>query len=151
MKKLFIYILIFSFVSSCKTKSAEQNPDTLPKDVSLKPDNKHEQQQKDQEQLANLFEAIQSQIDSVECINEADWRISPIGAKPCGGPATYIAYPIIFEDEILPKIQNFSGMQRSFNEKYGLMSDCAMVPAPSGLRCENGEVVLLESSAVLAE
>ena len=150
MRNFVFFLLVSVFSISCKTKNAEQNPDTLPKDVALKPNNKY-QQQEDQEKLANQFEAIQSQIDTVECTNEADWRIAPIGAKPCGGPATFIAYPVTMENDILPRIENFSAQQKAFNEKYGLMSDCAMVPAPSGLRCENGEVVLLESSAVMAE
>ncbi|MPN29835.1 hypothetical protein SDC9_177288 [bioreactor metagenome] len=48
---------------------------------------------------------------------------------------------------MLPKIKNFTDAQSAFNKKYGLVSDCVVVPAPSGIRCENGKAVLISGNS----
>ena len=112
--------------------------ETLPKDIALKPDNNYVQQE-DYKKLSVMIQEIEAEIAKETCTDASEWRISPIGSKPCGGPSSYIAYPIKIENEILPKIKNVTQMQSAFNQKYGIISDCAVVPAPSGIRCENGK------------
>ena len=144
MKHLIYIPLVVFTLFCCKAKKAVKEPETLPKDIALKPDNNYSQQL-DRERLAVLVKEIDSLAGSEICTDASEWRSSPIGAKPCGGPSSYIAYPIKMEDEILAKIKEFTAQQDAFNKKYQLMSDCAMVPPPAGIRCENGKAVLVKS------
>lgn len=141
---LFVPFLIIT-VLSCSAKKAEKEPETLPKDIALKPENNFNQQI-EREKLSGLIKEIDSLVATENCSDPSEWRSSPIGAKPCGGPSSYIAYPIKMEDEILAKIKTFTTMQADFNKKYQLMSDCAVVPPPAGITCEGGKAVLVKSS-----
>lgn len=137
------YIILSSIVltlTACTSRNAE-NPDNLPKDISLKPENNHSQQQ-DREMLAVMIKDIEDQIAKVSCNDASQWKYAAIGAKPCGGPSSYIAYPIELEDELLPKIETFTQMQSAFNKKYQLMSDCMLVQPPTAIECVDGKAVL---------
>lgn len=139
----FIIIAISIFtLSACSSKKAALDEDTLPKDIALKPDNNFSQAD-DQQQMKNLVKQIDSLISTETCTNAADWKFTAIGAKPCGGPSSYIAYPEKLEEEVLSKITRLTSMQSAFNTKYNLTSDCAMVMPPVEIRCENGKAVLI--------
>ena len=133
MKNIVIIGIALLSIASCKTKKSAENTDTLPKDISLKPENNMAQQE-DRQQLTSLMREIDAIIALEPCINPADWKFTAIGAKPCGGPSSYIAYPAKLEAQILPKIEHFTQMQSAFNKKYNLMSDCSMVMPPAGIR-----------------
>ncbi|SFJ08676.1 hypothetical protein SAMN05421638_2091 [Kaistella treverensis] len=150
MKHLIYIPLVVFTLFSCKAKKGDKAPETLPKDIALKPENNYSQQL-DRERLAVLVKEIDSLAGSEICTDAAEWRSSPIGAKPCGGPSSYIAYPIKMEDEILAKIKEFTAQQDAFNKKYQLMSDCAMVPPPAGIQCENGKAVLVKSDVEVVQ
>ena len=149
MKNILIIAIAVLSLSSCKSKKAV-DPETLPKDISQKPDN-NISQQSDREKLSVLIKEIETQINTETCTDAADWRFSPIGSKPCGGPSSYIAYPIKMEDEILPKIKKFTEMQSVFNKKFNLVSDCMMVQPPSGIQCVDGKAVLVSGSSAVSE
>lgn len=140
---LLIAIAVLS-LSSCKSKVVDT--ENLPKDIALKPDN-NLLQQKDKEQMNVLIKEIDSLIASEVCKDANSWTFAPIGAKPCGGPSSYLAYPKNKESEILPKIEKFSEMQMAFNKKYQLTSDCMLVTPPAGIRCEDGKAVLFSENA----
>lgn len=148
MKNISLVLLISVVLISCKTKkNVAQN---LPKDISEKPAY-ISSTEKEREEMDALSKEIDSLINSETCSNSADWRISPMGSKPCGGPATYIAYPIKLENLIIPKIQEYTRRSSNFNRKRGLVSDCAIVPPPSGIRCENGKAVLIKGTGTSLE
>ena len=135
-------LMVFALLAtaSCKTK---QPVDNLPKDITLKPINEAEN---DKEMMQELRMQIDSLSKSVACTDPADWRSAPTGAKPCGGPAFYSTYHKNVENEILPMIQEYTNMSTAFNKKYGLMSDCAMVQPPTGIRCEDNKAVPIYGS-----
>ncbi len=145
MKNILILGITILTLTSCGSKKAA-NSETLPKDIALKPDNILSQQE-DKEQLSIAIKEIDSLIANETCTVASDWSFAAIGAKPCGGPSSYIAYPNKSEAEILPKIERFTAMQSAFNTKYKLMSDCMVVQPPSGIRCENGKAVLESSGS----
>ena len=142
MKHFLIIAISILTLSACSAKKAALDEDTLPKDISQKPHN-HFTQEEDQLQMKNLIKKIDSLIATETCSDPADWKFTAIGSKACGGPTSYIAYPINLEDEILKKASQFTSMQSEFNTKYGLMSDCAMILPPVEIRCENGKAVLI--------
>ncbi|MGZ5274111.1 MAG: hypothetical protein ACXWCA_07340 [Kaistella sp.] len=150
MKNLLIISIALLSLASCKAKKSVENADTLPKDISLKPENNMSQQE-DQQELSALIKDIDAIIATEPCADPAEWKFSAIGAKPCGGPSSYIAYPVKLEDELLPRIEQFTAMQSAFNKKYNLMSDCAMVMPPSEIRCENGKAVLVRGNSEVTE
>ncbi|MGA9211275.1 hypothetical protein [Kaistella sp.] len=118
------------------------NEETLPKDIALKPEN-HSPQEEEQVQMKNLIKEIDALINTETCSDPTDWKFTAIGSKSCGGPSSYIAYPIKLEEEILPKVTQFTSMQTAFNTKYKIMSDCMVVLPPSEIKCENGKAVLI--------
>lgn len=145
MKHLLIIAISLLTLTSCLSKKKLMDEETLPKDISQKP-HIHNSQEDDQLQMKNLIKEIDSIISAEPCTDAANWKFTAIGAKACGGPSSYIAYPIQLEDEILSKVTQFTSMQSAFNIKYGLMSDCAMVLPPAEIICENGKAVLLSGN-----
>ncbi|WP_297985606.1 hypothetical protein [uncultured Chryseobacterium sp.] len=145
MKIIAVFGIALLSLAACKSKKSVEPDDTLPKDISQKPV-KNNSQEKDNEDLSKLRAEIDDLINAQTCTNAEDWRISPIGSKACGGPASYLAYPKDKEDDILPKIQKYTRQQSAFNQKYGIVSDCMMVMPPSGVKCENGKAVLISSN-----
>lgn len=143
---LFIAVAILS-LNACQSKKSLGDVDTLPKDIALKPDNLILQQEEKQAMSALITE-IDAQITTVTCDDAAEWEFTAIGAKPCGGPSSYIAYPKKLAGEILPKVAELTAKQMAFNKKYGMMSDCEFVPEPTGIECREGKAVLIRDSGV---
>ena len=142
MKHLLIIAISVLTLVSCSAKKAMIDGETLPKDIALKPENNFTQEE-EQVQMKTLIKEIDSLISKENCADTADWKFAAIGAKACGGPSSYIAYPLNLEKDILPKITRFTSMQSAFNTKYGLMSDCAIVLPPAEIICQNGKPVLI--------
>ncbi|QOW10661.1 hypothetical protein Q73A0000_09885 [Kaistella flava (ex Peng et al. 2021)] len=142
MKNLLIIAISALTLVSCSSKKGIADEETLPKDIALKPDNQFSQDE-EQLQMKNLITKIDSLISTETCSDATEWKFTAIGAKACGGPSSYIAYPTKLENEILPKVTQFTSMQSAFNTKYKIMSDCAMVLPPTEIKCEDGKVVLV--------
>lgn len=146
MKNVLLLLFFMLLWSSCSTKLSSEEIDKLPKDIALKPDNIIAQQ-KDKEKLNVLIREIDALIATEKCEDISNWSFWAIGAKPCGGPSSYIAYPKNMEAEILEKIKIFTAQQFAFNMKYRLTSDCILVEEPTGIKCENGKAVLLSGNS----
>ncbi|WP_394974833.1 hypothetical protein [uncultured Croceitalea sp.] len=95
-----------------------------------------------QNDLENQLREIKAIAESEACLDINDWRLIGIGAKPCGGPSSYIAYSININTEaFLSLVESYNSNVRDYNEREGLISDCAIVSPPSSIRCENDKVV----------
>lgn len=154
MRKIILVSSAVLLLSACKSKPVLGVTDRLPKDISQKPERQpktlEEQMQHDMETMQKISAEIDELSAEVNCTNPDEWRISPFGSKACGGPASFIAYPIKLEDDILPKIVEYNRRSSEYNLKYGIISDCAVTPAPSGIRCENGKAVLIYESQIVS-
>lgn len=151
MKKTVLICFALISLSACKSKKVMEVTDRLPKDVALMPERDYsskngDERKKDEENMQKLKTEIEDLIAKESCSNPNDWRISPLGSKACGGPAAFIAYPIKQEEDILPKITEYNRQSSAYNLKYGIVSDCAVTPAPTGIKCENGKAVLIAGS-----
>lgn len=146
MKNFLLFFVAIASLSACKSNPKANlslgQQDLLPKDVALKPKTEYSQQKKDEASLERMREEIKSLINKENCKDASRWRTSPMGAKACGGPAEYIAYPIKIESQILPKIKEYTEAQTAYNKKYGIVSDCMMVMPPSEIGCERGKPIL---------
>lgn len=149
MKNLVLVLTAAISLSACTSKN---NADTanLPKDISLKPDNSVAQN-KDREQLSAMIKDIESIVAAQSCSDVSQWSFAPVGAKPCGGPSSYIAYPKELESDILARIDQFTQAQIAFNSKYQLMSDCRMVMPPAAIACVDGKAVLQNDNSGAVE
>lgn len=149
MKKLFVIITLILTAASCSSNKSVADPETLPKDVALKPEREVEESEEVLVQERENIRVMKASIDSLSaassCSGSEDWRVSPLGSKPCGGPASYIAYHKEVEAEILPKIQEFTRRQAAYNRRRNLFSDCRVEPQPAGVRCESGKAALVYS------
>lgn len=155
MKILLTALLSLTLTLSCKNRSSAET-ENLPKDVSLKPDQEKipadsaratvTERDTDtiisSESIAGIKNKIESLINGVTCDDASKWRMSPFGAKPCGGPASYIAYPKELESQLLPLITEYNQKSALYNKQNGLTSDCSLVPPPASIICENGKAVL---------
>lgn len=145
MKKSFIYTpllalyTIFATVSCNTSKNANTN---LPKDISERPADE-DSQKYEQAQLDKLKASIESEAFGEKCTNASEWTFAPMGAKACGGPQQYIAYPKKIETSFLPRIEEYTQKVKAFNEKYNIVSDCMMVMPPTSVKCINGKAQLI--------
>ncbi|MEM1258559.1 MAG: BPTI/Kunitz domain-containing protein [Bacteroidota bacterium] len=98
------------------------------------------------EDLETQFNTLVALSESVACENYTEWRFAGIGAKPCGGPTDYIAYSIRIDTvDFLNRLEDYNEAVRARNEREGLISDCALEPAPIGVQCQDGKPVLIYS------
>ena len=127
-----IKLLLFAISAVCLVACSESDdePTTFEQDQAL---------------LAAELARIQSIASSVPCADSNDWDIIGYGAKPCGGPWGFLAYPTVSIDveDFLQQVENYKKMNESFNARWGLGSDCSVPAQPSGVECENGKAVLV--------
>lgn len=142
MKIPVLAVCLALFMTSCtSTKNMDAN---LPKDVSERPLDENSQKY-EQAQLDQLKNSIQSEISKEKCTDANEWTFAPMGAKACGGPQFYIAYPKKMETAILARINDYTEKVKAFNQKYGLVSDCMMIVAPTSVKCVDGKAELVNS------
>ncbi|KQT23914.1 hypothetical protein ASG22_07765 [Chryseobacterium sp. Leaf405] len=129
------------FVSCGTAKEAATN---LPKDISERPADE-DSQKYEQAQIDKIKASIEAEIAKEKCTNASDWTFAPMGAKACGGPQFYIAYPKKLETTILTKINDYTEKVKAFNQKYQVVSDCMMIMPPTAVKCVNGKAELVNS------
>lgn len=96
-------------------------------------------QEQERQELNEQYQTIEAIASSVICENANDWTFTAIGSKACGGPMDYIAYPLSIDAEsFLVKVANYTKAENAFNNKWGVFSDCMLVPEPISLECIDG-------------
>lgn len=85
---------------------------------------------------AALEAEIAAAIGPARCQSDAQCRTLPLGARACGGPASYRAYALPGSDEAQLKrlAERHADLARSSNEQSGRISHCALLVDP-GARC----------------
>lgn len=129
------------FVSCGTAKNAEEN---IPKDISERPADE-DSQKYEQAQIDKIKASIESEASKEKCTDASDWTFAPMGAKACGGPQLYIAYPKKIEATILTKINDYTEKVKAFNQRYQVVSDCMMIMPPTSIKCVNGKAELVNS------
>ncbi len=118
----------------------------------LLPEQNISDEQRDAQTLQQLRAEIETLAGSERCDNAAAWKTIAMGAKACGGPQAYIAYPAKLDGtEFRDKVELYNRQSAEFNRKYGVMSDCVMVLPPAGVRCENGKAILIPNHQINVE
>jgi hypothetical protein len=96
-----------------------------------------------EEELINAQAEIIRLAESVPCTNASEWKFTPMGSKACGGPARYIAYHQSIEREFLNLVENFTTLQKAYNEQNDVVSDCMLVSPPRTIQCEADKAILV--------
>lgn len=100
-------------------------------------------QNAESEIINNIFAEIEFLANSKECLNSSEWTFTSFGSKACGGPLGYIAYSNNIDTKLfLEKIETHRTLQKKYNEKWGIISNCSIPPKPLSIKCENGKPVL---------
>lgn len=93
--------------------------------------------------LMDLFNEIENLSYSVSCSDSNNWLFTSYGSKACGGPQGYIAYSSLIDTaSFLQKIEEYSILEKQYNIKWGIISDCALAGSPTSVECKNGYPVL---------
>jgi hypothetical protein len=95
------------------------------------------------EELLSAQAEIIRLAESVPCTNASEWKFTPMGSKACGGPARYIAYHQSVERELLDLVKRFNSLQKAYNEKNNVISDCMLVGPPRTVQCEANKAILV--------
>lgn len=99
-------------------------------------------QEADKAAIDNLKVEIKSLADASVCSEEFTCYSVGIGSKPCGGFWEYIVYSDSIDVvSFLAKIETLNELEKAYNEKYGIISDCSVAMPPSSMDCIDGKCV----------
>ena len=132
MKYIVIFFMSFLFSISCTDETAEQ-------------ENMEEKTQEEEIQdLEQLFDEIEDVSLSISCEDVTDWAFVAYGSKACGGPQGYIAYSTTIDvTQFLQLVEDYTATEDAFNQRWGVISDCAIFSPPSSVICRDGLPVLI--------
>ena len=92
--------------------------------------------------IDNLKVEIKALADGSECSEEFSCYSVGVGAKPCGGFWEYIIYSNSIDiPSFLTKIETLNELEKSYNEKHMIQSDCFIAMPPSSIDCVEGKCV----------
>lgn len=104
--------------------------------------NTESSQEEDLAELAALQGEIELLIDSGVCSENSDCKYIAFGSKACGGPKTFLVYSTSIDVDLLQqKVETYNALENSFNQKWGITSDCSVVSPPTSVGCVNGKCV----------
>lgn len=136
-------MLLFSFLASCSVEpiiTPKSKTDCLiPSEVITSTSSK----EFDENVLRKLSEAVYVSSCSDSCQEGDIWGIAAKGAKPCGGPAGYIAYKKSNEQCFLKVLERYNQQSQLFNLKYQIISNCLVEPEPKSVVCKEGKPILV--------
>lgn len=80
-------------------------------------------------QLNELAGEIFRLVGTPEADNPEQCQALPFGAKPCGGPASWLVYStkVTDSDALAEKVEHYNMLSERYNEQEELVSDCAVV------------------------
>ena len=97
-------------------------------------------QEAEKEVIDNLKIEIKNLAGTSICSEEYSCYSVGIGAKPCGGFWEYIVYSNSIDIvTFLAKIETLNELEKEYNEKYTILSDCFMAMPPSSITCVDGK------------
>ena len=103
-------------------------------------DNAATGQNKEKESIDKLRQELIEIAAGSQCSEAYSCASVGIGSKPCGGNWEYLVYSTsIDEQSFLEKADRLYQLEKAYNEKYGIGSDCMVVSPPDDIICEDGK------------
>ncbi len=122
MRFFIILGLVFLSIASCST------------------DNSTEEKALYFKKITDLGDEITTLIESSTCDDETECDYIGFGSKPCGGHWSYLVYSNSIDTNLLiAKVEQFNILEKEYNEKYNIASDCLFVMPPTSLICEDNK------------
>jgi len=105
----------------------------------------------DSARLAALWNEIQALAGESRCSADRHCRALPIGAKPCGGPWSYLIYSQdgIDSAQFQAKVREHRALESALNRRSLAVSDCEFIAPPERLACRQEHCVDLDAAAPL--
>ena len=99
-------------------------------------------QETEKSEIDKLKIEIKSLADESVCSEEFSCFSVGIGAKPCGGFWEYIVYSNSIDVvSFFKKIETMNDLEKTYNEKYMIQSDCFIAMPPGSIDCVDGKCV----------
>ena len=96
------------------------------------------------QQLEEKKQEIVDYISSFSCTDASSCNYVALGAKPCGGPREYLAFPNTVNQTTLQNlVDEYYEMDNQHNIETGAISDCAVVSPPNNVDCVGGVCTIL--------
>lgn len=91
---------------------------------------------------------IRSLIGSAECSSDNQCQVLPVGARPCGGPSSYLAWSSAKTDtaRLQALAERHKAEQQADNMATGRISTCIAI-APPAVACRAGTCQLTDALA----
>lgn len=89
---------------------------------------------------------IQALVGKAECTSDSQCQVLPIGARACGGPASYLAFSSAKTNaaEVQALAERYHAEQQASNQRAGMVSTCQFMPAPA-VACRANSCQLTEA------
>lgn len=99
-------------------------------------------QDADRVRIDSLMSRARSLARAEGCSDASSCRAAALGWKACGGPKEYVVYCAASSDtaELARTVELVSRLDREYNERYGVVSDCMLLMEP-GVGVEGGRCV----------
>ena len=91
---------------------------------------------------------IRSLIGAAECSSDNQCQVLPVGARPCGGPSSYLAWSSAKTDtaQLQALAERHKTEQQASNQASGRISTCIAL-APPAVACRAGTCQLTDALA----
>ncbi len=81
------------------------------------------------------------------CSEEYTCNFVDLGSKPCGGHWEYLLFSnSVDTTKLLVKVEDYNRLEKEFNQKWDIISDCSFVVPPDSVICEDGKCKALYSN-----
>ncbi|MEN3278342.1 MAG: hypothetical protein V7631_4132 [Massilia sp.] len=98
---------------------------------------------------AGTLGQIRALIGNAECSGDNQCQVLPVGARPCGGPSSYLAWSSAKTDaaQLQALAERHKAEQQADNERSGRISTCIAI-APPAVACRAGTCQLTDALEV---
>lgn len=97
-------------------------------------------QETEKQTLDTLRKEITDMADESTCSEKFTCDFVGFGSKPCGGFWEYLVYSNSIDvTEFLAKVETYNKIEKEYNIKHGIFSDCMAVTPPTDVICENSK------------
>ena len=91
-----------------------------------------------QVELTKKYQEIVNYIGGFSCGQATNCNYIAVGSKACGGPQIYLAFPSTVNlDTLQAMVTEYNNLEKEYNTRNGVVSDCMIVAPPNTLDCVN--------------
>lgn len=97
-------------------------------------------QEVEKKAIDKLKSEIVTLAESSVCSEDNNCAFVGLGSKPCGGHWQYLIYSSSIDTvKLLTKVEDCNRLEKEFNKKWDILSDCSFVVPPDSVICDDGK------------